>query len=396
MKHMFLASALIAGCFAGPALGTALAQAPAGTPFERADYANPDLWLCRPGIERDICAAPPTITQVDADGTLTPIEAVAAQDPPIDCFYLYPTISQDKTPNSDLTRGAFQEGFVTSIHAAPLSESCRVFAPMYRQVPVPELLRFLATGTSDTNLEMRHADVLDAWSYYLEHDNNGRGVVLIGHSQGANMVQELWLKDIAQSPARQLVVSLMPIGFTTHLNADTGTFGGLPPCQTAEETGCLIAYSAFRADAPPPPHSLFGIASSTGERAACTSPAALLGKSELDARLIMLSSAQQTPFPLANGERVNSVFVSLPGMISAECRQSEQFDYLAVTVNADPGDARADDIPGDYYAEGVRLDDWGLHLIDLNLALGDLIAIIARQGEAWTSKASPTQARAAP
>lgn len=392
LKFLLFASATLAACVSGPAL----AQAPAGTPFERADYSDPDLWLCRPGMEKDICATPPATTQVDPDGTLTPIPSVAAIAPPIDCFYLYPTVSQDTTPNSDLLRGAFQEGFVASIHAAPLSASCRVFAPMYRQVPVPELLKFLATGMTDTNLDMRYGDVLDAWNYYLEHDNDGRGVVLIGHSQGANMAQELWLKDIAQSPARDRIVSFMPIGFTTPLDNETGAFGGISPCRSADETGCLIAYSAFRADAPPPPHSRFGGVSPNGERAACTNPAALLGKTELDARLVMLSRAPQMPFPLASGERVLTPFVSLPGMLSAECRQSELFDYLAISIVADPADARADDIPGDYYAEGVRLDDWGLHLIDLNLAMGDLIAIIARQGDAWTNKAGPAQASAAP
>ena len=31
-------------------------------------------------------------------------------------------------------------------------------------------------------------DVVAAWRHYLDHDNRGRGVVLIGHSQGTGML----------------------------------------------------------------------------------------------------------------------------------------------------------------------------------------------------------------
>ena len=42
------------------------------------------------------------------------------------------------------------------------------------------------------------ADVLAAWNYYLEHDNQGRGVVLVGHSQGGHTaLSALALSDYA-------------------------------------------------------------------------------------------------------------------------------------------------------------------------------------------------------
>ena len=37
----------------------------------------------------------------------------------------------------------------------------------------------------------RYADVLDAWREYLARDNRGRGVVLLGHSQGTRMLRQL-------------------------------------------------------------------------------------------------------------------------------------------------------------------------------------------------------------
>ena len=43
-------------------------------------------------------------------------------------------------------------------------------------------------------------DVRDAWNYYLQHDNHGRGVVLIGHSQGAYVLAALLAQEIDGKP----------------------------------------------------------------------------------------------------------------------------------------------------------------------------------------------------
>ena len=63
------------------------AVAPAAT-----DYANPDVWLCRPG-RQDACSASQDATIVAVDGTLTREAFHPAKNPPIDCFYVYPTVS---------------------------------------------------------------------------------------------------------------------------------------------------------------------------------------------------------------------------------------------------------------------------------------------------------------
>ena len=42
-------------------------------------------------------------------------------------------------------------------------------------------------------------------------------------------------------------------------------------------------------------------------------------------------------------------------------------------------DARADDIPGDLGPPGNPSAMWGLHLVDVNVAMGNLVAIVGRQ-----------------
>ena len=46
---------------------------------------------------------------------------------------------------------------------------------------------------------LAYNDVLDAWNYYLKNDNGGRGVVLVGHSQGSGVLTQL----ITQRDRRQ-------------------------------------------------------------------------------------------------------------------------------------------------------------------------------------------------
>src|SRR5882762_6509502 len=61
------------------------------------DYADGKTWLCRPG-RQDACAIDHTTTVVAADGKLARETWTADANAPIDCFYVYPTISTAPTP----------------------------------------------------------------------------------------------------------------------------------------------------------------------------------------------------------------------------------------------------------------------------------------------------------
>ena len=80
---------------------------------------------------------------------------------------------------------------------------------------------------------------------------------------------------------------------------------------------------------------------------------------------------------VASGEAVETPFVSVPGLLSAECATNEHATFLEVTVHGDPSDPRVDNITGDLTPQ------WGLHLIDVNLAMGNLVAIVRGQAAGW-------------
>ena len=92
------------------------------------DYSDPKNWLCRPG-RQDACAIDHTTTIVSADGKLTTETWKADPNAPIDCFYVYPTVSTDPGPNSDMTADPAETNVIRQ-QFARLASKCRPYAPL--------------------------------------------------------------------------------------------------------------------------------------------------------------------------------------------------------------------------------------------------------------------------
>jgi hypothetical protein len=83
---------------------------------------------------------------------------------------------------------------------------------------------------------------------------------------------------------------------------------------------------------------------------------------------------------------VETPFVSVPGLLAAECASNEHANFLKITVHADANDPRVDDVPGDLGAAGKPQANWGLHLVDVNLTMGNLLDVVSRQSKAYLSR----------
>jgi hypothetical protein len=164
-----------------------------------------------------------------------------------------------------------------------------------------------------------------------------------------------------------------------------GSFKQTPLCTKVGQTGCVVTYVSFRATNPPPPGSLFGRASRPGMTVACTNPARLRKvTTPLDSYWYTgPTTSSAAPFEWSKSGPPPTPFVRTDGLASAACVNRGPIGYLAVSVNADPSDARTDEIRGDVVANGVVQPGWGLHLADVNLAQGDLIALIEAQAESY-------------
>jgi hypothetical protein len=277
---------------------------------------------------------------------------------------VYPTISRDDTPYSDWEASPEEEGYVVLHQAARLASTCRVFAPIYRQRTLTALLA--SRGGSDPPGGQEgdpFADVLDAFRTYMAQDNDGRGFVLVGHSRGARMLSELIRTEIDphEDVRERLVAAYLPGAAVARprgrgrrrrfperaavhrarrdrLCADVGDV----PVDCAAAAQLVLRPAHFPADASASILSTLGVAGGSGG--------------------------------WLRGTDITTPFVTLPGLVLGKCASQGAFNYLSVTVNADPSDPRADDIGGDLTPE------WGLHLIDVSIVMGDIVGAGARPG----------------
>ncbi len=375
---------------APPPSGAAEIAAAAAAPA--VDYGDPARWLCRPG-RQDACTVNLDATVVEASGA-THIERYhPAANPSIDCFYVYPTVSTDPGPNATLAIEP-QEREVARQQFARFGSRCRLYAPIYRQVTLTALRAVMTGHPIGGDRVLAYRDVAEAWRWYLQHDNNGRGVVLIGHSQGSGLLTQLIKREIDGKPSQRLLVSAILGGTNLPVPAGArvgGVFKSVPTCSEAGQTGCVIAFASFRADSPPPADSRFGRSAEPGTVSACVNPAALGGGSAplrayLSSGSEAIVSSARAPEPWTTPPTpISTPFVEVPGLLSAKCVFGDD-DYLAITLHPDAAGRRTNTIVGDVVVGDHVLKDWGLHLIDMNLTMGDLIDVVGGQTTAYLAK----------
>src|SRR3954451_583089 len=166
------------------------------------------VWLCKPGLGHNPCAPGLGTTRFSPSGKRLGVSHPRRAKPPkVDCFYVYPTVSNQQTTLAHRHVDP-EERSIALYQAARYSQYCRVFAPMYRQ----RTLAALFSGSTHGLVTKRaYVDVLRAWRTYLRRYNHGRGVILIGHSQGSFLLRRLVAREIdrKRSQRKRLVSALL-------------------------------------------------------------------------------------------------------------------------------------------------------------------------------------------
>ncbi|HET9766865.1 MAG TPA: DUF3089 domain-containing protein [Thermoanaerobaculia bacterium] len=339
-------------------------------------------WLCKPGAKPDPCVGSLTASVVDANnhvlGTRT---AKNAKNPPIDCFYVYPTISDQQRTVATLSRDP-EEVSIAEFQGQRFSQVCRVFAPLYQQITI----KGLGSAPTPAQFAVGQRELVAAWHEYLKKYNHGRGVVFIGHSQGSLRLRSLLASEVDKKPAiRKLLVSaIIPGGnVIVKKGSDTGgDFQHIAACRRSSQTGCVIAYSMF--GSPPPANSIFGRANvgygSTTRNdveVLCTNPAALGGGS---GTLAGATRSKYPPGTIGLGVRifegalpaVSTPWLVPAGTYTASCASSGGANWLQVTAGSG---ARVFTASPDA--------TWGFHLGDINLAVDSLVGDIRSEAKAY-------------
>ena len=369
---------LVIAALAATALISGIAASPASAAT---------TWLCKPGAVPNPCYPDLTTTVVGSDGA-SRIEAdKPARKPKFDCFYVYPTVSDDQSTNADIAPGP-EETSIALYQAARFSEVCRVWAPMYRQLTLMGI-----NGTPPAGaLELAYGDVKAAWAEYMRKHNNGRGVVLIGHSQGAGMLQQLVRGKIDKfRSARQRLISAMLLGGNVLVKQGKGVggvFQKVPACWKPTKTGCVVAYSVY--DETPPPDAafgnpannrfadIFGLAGRADLEVLCTNPAALGGGSAPLRTLVPTAPVSGTI-----GVGVNVMYGGSPPDAPTPWVEPQDH-YNAACVRENGAHVlKTSPIGAARNLNAVPDASWGLHLADVNIALGNLVDLAGTQGRAY-------------
>jgi hypothetical protein len=346
------------------------------TRYSSPKYADPKEWLCRPDLPESRCRADLGATEIHADHSRAPAPHAPAAAPKVDCFYVYPTVDLGAIPDNHtdftdlepMTRA-------TLAQAARFSEVCDVYVPLYRQITIGTY--FFGAEGRERRLEIAFSDIADAFAHYLGQHNHGRKIVLLGHSQGAEMVVRLLQRFFDEDPAlRERLLVAMAIGGRVEVpkgQVTGGTFTSVPVCTGPDELGCVIAYRSYRAGgkvstalgAPP-----------AGRESVCVNPASVDRNERHTLSRTYFPSGGRSGRAIEGVEGVTTPFVLFRDFYSAQCLDGpEGTRYLAIT--AAPGS------PGPLDLESARLNTaLGLHVLDFQLPQGDLIDLVKRRAAA--------------
>lgn len=194
------------------------------TPPPAPDYTSLDSWLARPDLGVD----PFTLTSKG------------------DVFVVVPSVyrggSHWNLPSDDLKRKGKLQRIVRPNYVSPYGEAGRLFAPYYRQA---SLYAFM-TNREDAQQaqDFAYQDVKRAFQQFLTQSPPERPIVLVGHNQGASHVQRL-LADFFQGDLRERLAVAYVIDHPLPLDAFSGSLSRLSPCETGEQTQCVVAFGSF-------------------------------------------------------------------------------------------------------------------------------------------------------
>ncbi|MCB2407156.1 DUF3089 domain-containing protein [Hymenobacter lucidus] len=197
------------------------------------DYAQPDNWAALP-TRRD------SADLVPLGSGLRDEQKTALAD----VFYVHPTTFYKRESwNADLADerlNRFTDNSTIRKQATVFNAAAHIYAPRYRQATLYSFFDEKSTNGKEA-LELAYSDVKAAFQYYLAHYNQGRPIIIAGHSQGTFHATRLLHEFIDNNPKlrKQLVVAYL-IGF----KVKTDEYQTLRPCEDSTQTGCYVGWNS--------------------------------------------------------------------------------------------------------------------------------------------------------
>ena len=218
----------------------ACASFPEGT-FEQSlrptapDYSLPENWAALPSRNDEADRFPKGYPE-------------RQQEAAVDVFFLHPTIYTGKKKGETLWNGPINDPALNARidesairHQASLfNQAGRVYAPRYRQAHIKAYYSERKEDAARA-FELAYDDVRRAFQYYLDHYNQGRPILIAGHSQGAQHARQLLKEFFDGTPLQSKLVAAYLVG----MPVSTSLYTSLKPCASPEETGCYCTWRTY-------------------------------------------------------------------------------------------------------------------------------------------------------
>ncbi|MBR1702436.1 MAG: DUF3089 domain-containing protein [Lachnospiraceae bacterium] len=183
------------------------------------------------------------MTDVNTDYAVTANWAYygIGEDKEADLFLICPTVDgkaeNNMSLNDEKTKGSFMGAL--NMERGIYEESARMYAPYYRQAAMQ--VYGLEPEAREPYLELAYEDVSAAFSYYLEHENHGRPILLAGFSQGADMCYRLLEEYFEDEALYGQLVAVYAIGWPVTEDM-VEQYPQIRPAQSAEDIGVVISF----------------------------------------------------------------------------------------------------------------------------------------------------------
>ena len=202
------------------------------------DYNNLENWAAHPKKN---------------DSTIDVFYTTEKKNLRADVFYIYPTLLTDNKNdswNSDITDSK-QNNNVRNIaikyQASAWANAGKIYSPLYRQVHYRSFYEpFTSNGGIDAG-KIAYGDIRRAFIFYLENFNNGRPIIIAGHSQGAYHCKTL-LKEFfdGKDLQNQLIAAYIP-GTRVNINE----FKTIHALKKPDDIKGYLSWNTFRINKKP-------------------------------------------------------------------------------------------------------------------------------------------------
>lgn len=165
-----------------------------------------------------------------------------------DVFFIYPTLMTSKkdsrwnAPINDSIINADVLKWIIPYQASAWADSGRLFVPYYRQNHYRAFFEPHIEQGGLAAQQIAYDDVKAAFEYYLAHENNGRPIILAGHSQGAIHLKKIVQEFFDDTELQQQLVAAYLVGTKVKPNE----FKSIKPLSSPNATGGYVSWNSYK------------------------------------------------------------------------------------------------------------------------------------------------------